>query len=254
MESVFPGVDFEGGVSYFLWDRDNEGDCTVSYHLGDEEPVTVQRDLSEFDVFVRDPEALEILRKVLKHKEPSITEIMGTNNEFALGTNFRAFEEERSTVNDVAVHVVRSGRRTVGWMRRADLPRGQDLVDVWKVLIPKSYGERGTYPAQVLGPILIAEPPSASTQTYVFVRAGSEHEARSIASYTQTRFFRFLLSLRKITQHAARPVYTWVPQQNWDRDWTDEALYKKYELTAGEIALIEKMIRPSSSNSGTSHE
>jgi site-specific DNA-methyltransferase (adenine-specific) len=30
----------------------------------------------------------------------------------------------------------------------------------------------------------------------------------------------------------------------WDRTWTDEALYKKYDLSKDEIAHIEACIRP----------
>lgn len=39
-------------------------------------------------------------------------------------------------------------------------------------------------------------------------------------------------------------MYSWVPQHPWDREWTDEELYAKYELTEDEIAFIESMIRP----------
>jgi site-specific DNA-methyltransferase (adenine-specific) len=39
-------------------------------------------------------------------------------------------------------------------------------------------------------------------------------------------------------------MYTWVPQQSWDQEWTDEKLYKKYGLTKDEIAFVERMIRP----------
>jgi len=55
---------------------------------------------------------------------------------------------------------------------------------------------------------------------------------------------RFLVSLRKITQHTTRESYVWVPQQKWNRKWTDEALYKKYNLTRDDIAFIESRIRP----------
>jgi site-specific DNA-methyltransferase (adenine-specific) len=39
-------------------------------------------------------------------------------------------------------------------------------------------------------------------------------------------------------------MYSWVPIQAWDRQWTDKALYKKYKLTAEEIEYIETVIRP----------
>ncbi len=244
MDTVFPGVDFEGGVSYFLWDRAHNGECEVTHFFNEETPEKTSRNLGEFDVFVRNPNALSILRKVREKAEPSIIDLMSTNNEFGLVTNFRGFSDKKGGGDSIAVHAIRNTKRVIGWMDRSELPKGHALVDVWKVLIPKSYGERGAIPAQILGPTLVAEPPSASTQTYVFIRASNEQEARYIEHYTKTRFFRFLLSLRKITQHAAKPVYTWVPQQTWDRNWTDADLYAKYGFTDEEASFIQKMIRP----------
>jgi len=244
METVFPGVDFEGGVSYFLWDREYEGDTEVSYHADEGAPLTSKRNLSEFDIFVRSPVAIPILKKVQSFKEPSITHIMETNNAFGLVTNFSIYSSDRKAQADIALHAISGGKRVVGWISADQLPVGHALIDKWKVLIPKSYGERGAVPALILGPLLVAAPKSASTQTYVVVTADSEREATSIASYVRTRFFRFLLSLRKITQHASKPVYAWVPQQTWDRTWTDAELYKKYGITADEQAYIASMIRP----------
>ena len=100
----------------------------------------------------------------------------------------------------------------------------------------------------VLGPSFIAESPSVCTQTYLFFYVASKEQAESLQSYLNTRFFRFLVSLRKITQHATRATYTWVPQQTWDRVWTDEALYKKYSLSSDDIAHIEASIRPKATN------
>ena len=62
--------------------------------------------------------------------------------------------------------------------------------------------------------------------------------------YTKSRFFRFLVSLRKITQHGLRSTYSWVPQQTWDRDWTDAELFAKYSITPEEQAYIASQIRP----------
>jgi site-specific DNA-methyltransferase (adenine-specific) len=76
------------------------------------------------------------------------------------------------------------------------------------------------------------------------IPATSETAAQSIQSYYSTKFFRFLVSLRKITQDAFSHMYSWVPQQSWDRTWTDKALYKKYGLTQGQIEYIESVIKP----------
>jgi site-specific DNA-methyltransferase (adenine-specific) len=50
--------------------------------------------------------------------------------------------------------------------------------------------------------------------------------------------------LKKNTQSATRQVYEFVPMQDFSKPWTDEKLYKKYNLTSDEIAFIESMIRP----------
>jgi len=243
MDAVFPGVDFEGGVCFFLWDRDNEGICDVTTVSGEEVIGPVARDLNEYDVLVRDSRALIILKKILKAKEKSIIEILSADKEFGWTSNFNDFHEKQGT-NDVALHYNRKGKRLVGWINRNAVGKSPHLIDTWKVMIPKAYGERGTRPATVLGPSLIASSPSVCTQTYLFFYVGSEKEAYSLNSYLRTRFFRFLVSLRKITQDATRSTYTWVPQQPWDHTWTDDELYKKYKLTKDEIAFIESMVRP----------
>jgi site-specific DNA-methyltransferase (adenine-specific) len=35
-----------------------------------------------------------------------------------------------------------------------------------------------------------------------------------------------------------------VPLQDFSEAWTDEKLYKRYQLSDEEIAIIEKLIRP----------
>ncbi len=243
MDEVFPGVDFEGGVCFFLWDRDNEGDCDVTTVSGDDAFGPVARKLNEYDIFVRDIRALTILKKVLSAGEASITDILSVDKEFGWTSNFTGFHEKQRP-NDVALYYNRKGKRLIGWIDRKGVDKSAHLIDTWKVMVPQAYGERGTRPATVLGPSFIAGSPSVCTQTYLFFYVGSKKAANSLNSYLRTRFFRFLVSLRKITQHATRSTYTWVPQQKWDRTWRDDELYKKYRLTKDDIAFIESRIRP----------
>ena len=118
------------------------------------------------------------------------------------------------------------------------------MIDHWKVLVPQAGSDGGQkLPDVVLGTTMIASPPSVCTQTYLFFYVKKKSEAESVQTYVRTRFFRFLVSLRKITQHATRSTYTWVPQQTWDRSWTDAELYKKYGITKDEQQYIEAMVK-----------
>ena len=55
---------------------------------------------------------------------------------------------------------------------------------------------------------------------------------------------RFLVSLRKATQHATRDVYSFVPDLPLDTVWTDEKLYERYDLAEEEIDFIESQVAP----------
>lgn len=64
---VFPGVAIQGGVLFFLWERDNPGDCEVITHYEGREMSRATRPLLEKDaeIFVRYNEAVPILKKIV---------------------------------------------------------------------------------------------------------------------------------------------------------------------------------------------
>jgi len=243
MDQVFPGVDFEGGACYFLWDRDEEGLCAITTVTGDEIVGPVERSLSEFDILVRDSRAISILKKVLAQDEVSITSILSSDKEFGWTSNFTGFHDKQEP-GDVPLYYHRAGKRLVGWIARKNVKKSAHLIDKWKVMVPSAHGERGVRPGKIIGRPFFAASPSVCTQTYLFFYVNNQSEAESIASYLGTQFVRFLVSLRKITQHATRSTYTWVPVQTWDRKWKDDMLHKKYGITGAEIAFIDSMIRP----------
>lgn len=242
-KEVFTNVEVKGGICYFLWSKMHNGPCEVTLIRG-EETSTASRQLDEFEVFVRDSRSVGILRKVLKVGEKSITDILTADTPFGIATNFDGFEENMKP-GYVTLHYVRSGKRRVGFVPRSIINKNTQLIDNWKVLVPEAGSDGGQkIPDSVLGKPWLCSPPSASTQSFLAFWVENENEAKSLASYVQTKFFRHLVSLRKLTQHALRSTYSWVPIQSWDRQWTDEALYEKYKFTKEEIDYIEAVIRP----------
>jgi site-specific DNA-methyltransferase (adenine-specific) len=246
---VFSSVGINGGVSYFLWDAEYEGDCMATMIRSGQVFGPYKRKLNEFDVFIRDYRAVDILHKVQQHKELSLADMVSPRDPFgpALSSNFTKYRLEPQE-GDLRLHMNIGTKRKTTWVSPNLVTKNTHLIQAWKVLIPKAGSGREREKSGmdlVLGPPLIASPDSVCTLTYVV--AGplrSREEAESLESYLKTKFLRFLVSLRKISQDAPRGVYAFVPQQTWDRNWTDEMLHKKYGITEDEIAYINSMIRP----------
>jgi hypothetical protein len=254
---VFPSVDVAGGICYFLWDRDNPGDCRVIEFDHDLTSSEAVRPLLEegAEVFIRSNRALAILRKVMTVETGSTTLSLpetkrfdtqvSSQKPFGLRTFFRG-SDERSSEQDVMV-IQSRGR---AWMSRSEVTAGEDLIDKWKVFTSKSSSEHAGQvdkkgQRRVLSLSGVIPPGSVVTETYILVGAyDTEEEARNCFSYVVTRFFRFLVAARSSAQDLARSAYSFVPLQDFSVAWTDEKLYTKYALTDDEISYIEKLIRP----------
>jgi site-specific DNA-methyltransferase (adenine-specific) len=239
---VFPGVEIKAGVCYFLWDAVYSGNCNVTTVRGDEILGPSPRNLGEYDVFIRDGRAISILHKVQAQGEPSINTILSRDTAFGLASNFGNFRKtERS--GDLPLYYIRKMKRDVGYIERKIVTKNCHLIDTWKVFVPEAYNGGDRLPHQIVGKPQVAPSPSVCTQSFLCFHVSSHKAAMSLQSYYTTRFFRFLVSLRKITQHALHSTYAWVPMQTWNSTWSDEKLYAKYGITNEEQAYIESQVK-----------
>ncbi|MDA2892596.1 Eco57I restriction-modification methylase domain-containing protein [Mycolicibacterium sp. BiH015] len=237
---AFPGVKIRGGVSYFLWDREYDGPCTVQT-MWDGKPVgePAARYLDEYDVLIRRNEAVPILKKVRAKGEQTLDGRVSSRKPFGLPTNFHGKESPRGLKDPVELF----GSRKVTWVSRSDIPQNDAWIDEWKVLMTAVQGTSAAVETKFLSKPIIAGPGTACTETYLVAgRFTDEKEATRYALYLRTRLVRFLVSLRKSTQHATRDVYSFAPNVPLDREWTDALLYERYGLTPEEIKFIESQV------------
>jgi len=252
---VFPGVGLKGGVCFFLWDRENSGPCLVTTHFKDDPPSTASRQLCEegVDVFIRFNEGLSILKKVVAVESEKIHSLVLPENKrfdrlvssrkpFGLDTTFKG----KTIKNDSDVLVYQNGG--TGYVARNSISTGTHLIDKWKVFTGRAApgtGNRDTYPHRIISTPFIGEPGTICSETYLCIGPfDSKSHAESVLSYLSCRLTRLLILLHKPSQDTTRKVYSFVPTQEWTRQWTNEELYTKYNISASEIAFIEKMIRP----------
>jgi site-specific DNA-methyltransferase (adenine-specific) len=238
----FPGVAIKGGVCYFLWNRDNTGLCKVITQKEGNSISELERPLIEpnTDIFIRYNEAVSILRKVKKDHCKCMDSIVSARKPFGFASNFSEYSKEKK--NDM---IKIYANKEFGYVSRMKIIQNYQWVKLYKVYISEAYGAGEDFPHQIINKPFVGMPETCCTETYLVIGPFlKEVQALNAITYIKTKFFRFLVLLRKNTQHATSKVYSFVPLQDFSKPWTDEELYKKYGLTEDEIAFIESMIRP----------
>ena len=249
----FNGVSIKGGVSYFLWDRDYKGDCTVHTYKSIDNFSIIKRPLLEegCTTFIRYSEAISILNKVRLKNEKSFSSIVTSRDPFGLNyyidgkeIMFKLFDKNKSA-DKLIIYSQGWLKNGISYVEKKYVTTRKDFLDKYKVFISKAYGASETFPHQILNKPFIGEPNTCCNMTYLCLGSYERREmAENVISYVSTKFFRYLVSLLKNTQNAYQKVYLFVPMQDFSELWTDEKLYKKYGLTSNEISFIESMIRP----------
>ena len=236
----FPGVKIRGGISYFVWERDEKGPCAVQT-IWDGQPTgpAVKRDIDAYDILVRRNEAVPILEKIRAKKEPTLDHRVSSGKPFGLRTFFHGISDFNNLNNPVKLF----GSQKVSWVERKSITVKPEWIDEWKVLMTAVQGTSAAVETKFLSKPILTEPGTACTETYLVAgHFDNEGEAANYAKYLRTRFVRFLVSLRKATQHATRDVYSFVPDLLLNQEWTDANLYKRYGLTKEEVAFIESQV------------
>lgn len=239
----FPGVEIKGGVSYFLWDREYEGDCTFSTRIDGQILSTVTRDIRDGDgVLVRDNRAAEIVGLVRRQATAFVSDVVQARLAFndRFRTNFRGSVAEGA---DDAIPLIYNGG--VGYVTRDEVLRNKVLIDKYKVLVPMAGDGHGREVSYVLGEPIAVAPGSVCTETYFVAGAfDTAAEAENYAHYLTCKFARFLLLQRKVTQHVTPDRFRFVPMLEMTRRWTDVDLYAHFGLTGEQADYIESTIHP----------
>ena len=238
----FSGVEIKGGVCYFLWDRDNPGLCEVNTHDANSISSSMKRKLLEDNTncFIRFNQAISIYHKVVKFKEDSFSEFVSPRRPFGFSSTFDNYQK----TNNGGITIY--GNKIVGYLDHSTIiPQNNEWLNKHKIFISFGYGAGEGYPHQIINKPFIAVENSCCTETYLVVGPfENDLITKNVLSYMKTKFFRFMVMLKKNTQNGTRQVYEFVPKQNFNEEWTDQKLYKKYNLSKNEIEFIESMIKP----------
>ena len=246
----FPHVEIKGGICCFLWSKYYSGFSLIKTITGNSISEML-RPLHEdnLDFFIRYNNAVTIYRKVHEKTIESFEKYVSSRKPFGISTEVKGHKNEES--DDIIFY----GNKSKSFIEKSKIKSNYDWINKHKVLISYAYGAGEDFPHQIINIPFIADMNSACSETYLVVGPfDNDFICNNVTSYIKTKFLRFMVLLKKNTQHATKSVYQLVPNQDFtehsDIDWSksiaeiDQQLYRKYNLSDDEIAFIEKMIKP----------
>jgi len=243
---VFPGVDIAGGVCYFLWESNSKGPCEVT-NFYKNESITSTRKLNEFDIFIRHSRAVPIIRKIQSKNENEgrrLNDVVSSRKPFGLPTNYGPKNN-----GTPCWFIQKIGLK---FCKTSDIKDDKNLLDKWKLLIPKSPIAGQTDFSKPVGfyydgNVRIAKPGECCTESWIVAGAfKTKNETESFKSYLFTKIVRFLLLQTVVSQDVTRQNFVFVPDLgNYEGTYTDKDLIKRWGLSAEEWDFIDSKISAS---------
>jgi hypothetical protein len=259
---VFPNTDIKGGVTITLRDKNKDFGAIETFTSYLELNSILKKVVSRTDRFLS-----EIIYSAFSYKFDETIHIEHPEVESKLSKGHKndifsgifdslpdIFTEKKPSSNELYIkyYGLSQSKREYRWVKKSYI-RNHPTLDKYKVWLPNANGSGAL--GEVLSSPLIGKPSVGATQTFISIGAFENiEEAERALKYIKTKFARTMLGILKITQHNPPAKWSKVPLQdfteNSDIDWSksipeiDQKLYKKYNLSAEEIAFIEENVQP----------
>ena len=254
-QECFSGIHLDGGVCYFIWDKEYNGTVNYVYKPKDQPAIVSNRYLKTnlSDTVIRDYRQISIIEKVHNLKEVKFSEIVSTRNPYGFSADLFNNPENYPFAKLSLSYVENSykiygvcgkkggAKRTIGYVQFDKENDKDDNLSKYKLFFSKAYMTTSTVPPE----LIIGKPNELCTETFLQIGGFPDLQTtNNCLSYIKTKFFRALLFYNRHSLNISKESFNLIPLQDFSKPWTDEELYAKYGLTQEEIDFIESMIRP----------
>lgn len=225
------------GITYFIIDNHLHNEKYIDVRCRDNkafESCEIRNDISltlyggGFNSIIRKFSAGKMLSTVINDKS----------------STFLGLTDYGNVIGDIRVL---AGEKISGYVSRSDLKtlKGLDKFKVTTNIMPVDVGFDKNGQLFGLSRTYILEPNDVPKGSFIdLIHFDTKEQALSFQSYCNARPIRFLYFVGICGKAMNRRFWRFVPDPGaFDHIFTDEELYKKYNLTDDEIKLIESVIK-----------
>lgn len=250
---VFKEVGIAGGVMYFVYDN-NIINSNVEIHnckIVDNKAIDIsilKRDISKHTyldnnnniqyIIFSDNNAETIVDKLVRKSNNTFIKHVLGQCVFNLESKF----EHNKTYSEYYPIKVVCNKDRVTYTNKSML-RNTELINKYKVVITRFCNKQQCAQTIISEPKIIKKNEVCVDTFLVVDYLDNELEAINVCKYLKTKLARFLIGLTVDGLSLSAKNFIFVPYLNFNEEWTDEKLYKKFSLTDDEIDYIEQKIR-----------
>ena len=240
----FPANNISGGVCFFLWNRDSSVKQTKFITHKNGIVDSSSRPLDEFPVLVRYNKAVDIIRKVIALKEPTLESLVSSISPYGIPTNYD-FKEKGGPG-----YLTTYTSKGIKYVEKKAVTKVSGYENKYKVLVSQTIpGKAGEPGPDGLHPVIasttkVIEKDEICTHSYILIGKFDEKEqADNLLTYLKTLFARFLIYMTVSSIHLSKSSFIFVPAQDFSKTLTDKELFEKYHINEDEISFIKSIIK-----------
>ena len=238
-----------------LWDKDYNGKAEYHFNSRNKDVSVSHRFLKSdcTNTVIRDFRQISIIEKAFKYNEERFSSIVSSRNPYGLYADLFNIPEKYADIkilnvnknNLYKIYGVKgkkgSSKRVFGYIDKKCIKKNLDIANNYKLFFSKAYTTTSTVPPKVI----TGTPYTVCTETFLNIGCFSNDIlAKNCLQYIKTKFFRALLFFNRHSLNISRKSFNLIPLLDFNKEWTDEKLYKRYNLSDDEIKYIETIIKP----------
>lgn len=199
---------------------------------------------------IRDIRQDSILKKINVLKESKFNEIVSLRNPYGISADFFNDEKKYKEYNASEVEMdntykiygvkgIKGGaKRTIAYIPIDKVTKNLIGVNSYKIFFSKAYMTTAiNYPE-----VIISKPKELCTETFLQIGCfNNEFELKNCLSYMNTKFFKLLLFFNRSSLNISNETFSLIPLVSFDKAYTDDFLYEKYNFNAEEIEYINSL-------------
>lgn len=250
--TIFPMIWLDGGISYSLLDNNHNGKVKYTYIDKNNKQFISERYINEgnYDFIIRDIRQLKIINKAKQFNEITFDKLVSKRDPYGFATDLfnrpECYKEADLSKNYkehyIKIYGVEGGKNAVrvsGYINKESVRQHKDWINQYNIFFSYAYNMRSvTPPKQIL-----SIPGELCTGTFLNIGPFKYIEEQlNCHKYMQTKFFRALLFFHRFQKNTIHTTFEFIPIQDFNINWTDEMLYKKYNLDKNDIEYIENLV------------